>query len=404
MKKETDPPSDPLPGPVDFSNTEIAFQQLSDRELRRMYRLFKMMSHPWLVALGSKLALLANRLHLPLFATIVKRTIFKQFTGGVSLMECTRTIQKLMQYDTLSILDYGAEGKTEEDDLNHTQEQILRTITFAASSDSVPVVSMKLTGLVDNLLLEKKQKGEAFTEQEMYKWERFRQRFDAICAAAKEYKVGVFVDAEESWIQNPIDEIVLEMMRKYNQNKAVVYTTYQMYRVDALERLKMDYRDITDNGCFFGCKLVRGAYMDKERERAKDMGYPSPIHPDKAATDKAYNDAILFCVDNYEKLASCNASHNLYSNAYQAQLIHERDIVKNHAHLNFSQLYGMADYITFNLAKEGYNVAKYLPYGPVKEVLPYLIRRAEENTSITGELGRELKYIRQEMKRRGLLK
>ncbi len=402
MKKEKDPPSDPLPGVVDFSNTKIAFEQLSDKELKKMYRLFRLMNIPWLVSLGSRLALLANRLRLPFFDTIVRRTVFAQFTGGENLMDCTNTIQKLMNFDTQSILDYGAEGKSDEEDLDYTKDQILQTITYAASSDAVPVVSMKLTGLVDDHLLEVKQSGKPLSEQEAFKWERFHHRFDEICQLAKEYRVAVFVDAEETWLQNPIDQIVLEMMLRYNRDRAIVYTTYQLYRTDALARLKRDYQYIKENGCIFGCKLVRGAYMDKERARALEMGYPSPIHPDKQATDKAYNEAIRFCVDHYEDLASCNASHNLYSNKLQAELIRERDIVKNHAHLNFSQLYGMADYITFNLAKNGYNVAKYLPYGPVKEVLPYLIRRAEENTSITGEMSRELQYIRQEMKRRGL--
>lgn len=396
--------TDPLPGRIDFHNTEFAFAHLSDRELKRMYYLFRLMNSPALVNVGSSLLVAAIRLRLPLVKRLVRHTIFRQFVGGETLQECEPVIEKLRKYQCSSILEYGAEGKSREEELDATRDIVLNTIRFAASSDSVPVVSLKLTGLVDNALLEKKQRGEVFSEQEDVYWKRFLRRFDDICQTAYEHNIALFIDAEESWMQDAIDALVLERMRRYNTRRAILYNTYQLYRVDGLQRLKDDYRAIHSEGYVFGAKLVRGAYMDKERKRAKEMGYPSPIHPTKAATDRAYDEAILFCVEHFETMASCNASHNLKSNALQAKLIEERGIVKNHDHLNFSQLYGMADYITFNLSARGYNVAKYLPYGPVEEVLPYLIRRARENTAVTGDMSRELKYLRRELKRRGLLR
>jgi proline dehydrogenase len=255
---------------------------------------------------------------------------------------------------------------------------------------------------VDNVILEKLQKKEKLSEGDQRKFQHLYERVDEICAKAQELGIGVFIDAEESWIQDPIDELVLQMMEKYNQERVIVYNTYQLYNIHKLAHLKRDHQRCLAKGVLFGAKLVRGAYMDKERQRATDLGYPSPIQATKADTDKDYNDAIRYCVDHVDTISSCCASHNAESNMLQAKLIHQKGIEHNHPHINFCQLYGMSDNLTFNLANAGYNAAKYVVYGPIKDVIPYLIRRTEENSSVTGEMSRELTLIDKEMKRRGM--
>ena len=387
---------------VDFSDTKIAFSNKSDKELKKTAKLFKLMSNPTLVGVGSTLSMWANSMRLPFLDSIVEKTIFVQFCGGKTLPESQPAIDKLDKSRILSVLDYGAEGKSTEADLDLTLEQLLEGVRFAATNDSVPVVSTKFTSLASNEILTKWQSSEELVDEENAAFERVVERVDMLCGEAHKLNVAVFVDAEETWMQDTIDHLVDMMMVRYNQEKVIVYNTYQLYRIDALENLKEAYKKAQNDGYILGAKLVRGAYMDKERERAKEMDYPSPIQPDKESTDRDYNSAVRFCVENYETLASCNASHNMESNLLQASLIAERNIQKNHRHLNFCQLYGMSDHITFNLAAAGYNVGKYVVYGPVKEVLPYLVRRAQENTSVTGDLSRELSLIMEEIKRRGL--
>lgn len=317
-------------------------------------------------------------------------------------MDCQPVIDHLYKYDTLTILDYGAEGKTLEEDLDEVMEEMIKAVELAASNNSVPVMVAKITGLVANNVLSKVQKGESLTSGEQRAYDRLLERLETICERADELKVGVFIDAEESWIQDAIDDVVMQMMDKFNHEYVVVYNTYQLYRHDKLAQLKADHEIAKSKGYILGAKLVRGAYMQKESDRAEEMGYPSPIQPSKEATDRDYNAAVTYCVTNYETIASCNATHNLESNMLQIELIEKLGIEKTHRHINFCQLYGMSDYITFNIADAGYNVAKYLPYGPIREVVPYLIRRAQENTSVTGEMSRELSYIDKEVKRRGL--
>jgi proline dehydrogenase len=299
-------------------------------------------------------------------------------------------------------LDYGAEEKSEEEDFEEALEQLLNAIDFAASNNSVPVVSCKLTALVANDILINKQLGKAFSSHEQECYAKFYDRIDTVCSRAAELNVGVFIDAEESWMQVAMDEVVEQLMAAYNQQRIIVYNTYQMYRHDKLAQLKRDYEIAKQKGYILGAKLVRGAYMEKERDRAKAKGYPSPIHANKEAVDKDYNEGLLFCLDHYKEIAFCCASHNLESNMLLATEISVRDIPRDHKHVNFCQLQGMSDYITFNLSQAGYNTAKYVVYGPVKEVIDYLIRRAEENTSITGEMSRELSLISKEMERRSL--
>ena len=388
--------------PIDFGNTEIAFSNKSNKELKKMYRLFRFMKMPTLTSIGSSLGLLAIRLRLPFAKTMIRHTIFEQFCGGESLLDSQAAIDKLHKFGTLTMLDYGAEGKTSKAELDEVREEFLRAIEFAASNTSVPIITIKVTGLADNNLLMRLQTEEQLSEEDQLWYDRMIERVDTVCQRAAELGVGVFVDAEESWMQVPIDAVVTQMMEKYNRDSVTVYNTYQLYRHDKLAQLKADHEKATAAGYKLGAKLVRGAYLEKERKRAAELGYPSPIQPDKEATDRDFDAAIEYCVRNYESIASCCASHNIESNRKQIALIDELGIPRNHKHVNFCQLYGMSDYITFNIANAGYNAAKYLPYGPIKEVIPYLIRRAQENTSVTGEMTRELSYISQEVKRRKL--
>lgn len=387
---------------IDFDNTEIAFAHLSDKSLKKAAWLFGLMNKHWLVGIGSKLGIAAIKLHLPFIESIMKSTIYAQFCGGTTLLECQKTIDKLQERNTLTMLDYGAEGKTTEEDFNLTMNEIIRAIEFAAQNSTVPVVSTKITGLARNELLEIMGKGVALTYRQREEYQYVLKRLDAICHVARDHNIGIFFDAEESWYQDAIDYFVNSMMSRYNQEKVVVYNTFQLYRSDRLKYLKESYEVAKRTGYRLGAKLVRGAYMEKERARAEEKAYPSPILPDKQAVDAAFNEAVQFCIEHHEDIALCNASHNRESTVLQAALIAKYDLPKSHPHLNFCQLYGMSDNLTFNLAEAGYNVAKYVPYGPVREVVPYLIRRAQENTSVTGDMSREYALVNQEIKRRGL--
>lgn len=389
-------------GEIDFSNTRIAFSNKSDSELKRSSFLFKIMNKSILMRVLSKLGIIAIRLRLPFVRTIVKQTIFKQFCGGESLLDCQDEIDRLYKYKALTILDYGAESKSSEEDLNMVRDEVINSIEFAASNDSVPVVSTKLTGLVDNDVLIKKQSQEELSSGDQIQFDRLMDRLHMICQRGQELKVGIFIDAEESWMQDAIDDIVEVLTYQYNKDFVVVYNTFQMYRHDRLDYLKQSFENCEKHSCMLGAKIVRGAYMDKERARAHELGIESPIQKTKEDTDKDFDLALEFCAARYKKISSCCASHNLKSSQLFAELIDKYEIPRNHPHVNFSQLLGMSDHITFNLAMAGYNVAKYVPYGPIREVIPYLIRRAKENASVTGEMSRELSLISKEVKRRGI--
>lgn len=385
-----------------FTDTQTAFASKSNGELRKSYWMFNLMNYAPLVDIGSKLGLFALRWHLPV-ERLIRATVFDHFCGGRTLLECQKTIDHLAKHHTLTILDYGAEGKTTEKHFNETMRETIRAIEFAAQNDSVPVVSTKISGMARNELLEKIQAGEKLSSAEQNEFLAVKKRLESVCHVAHEYEVGIFMDAEESWMQNVIDQLVENMMELYNKEKVIVYQTLQMYRHDRLQYLKELNSRAGKKGYLPGIKLVRGAYMDKERERANAKNYASPIHADKVATDRDFDLAVAYCLDHYKTIASCTATHNQNSCELLASLIIERGIPRNHPHLNFCQLYGMSDHISFNLSAAGFNVAKYVPYGPVREVVPYLIRRAEENSSITGDMSRELGLIRAEMVRRKLL-
>lgn len=388
--------------PVDFSDTQTAFSHLSDAQLKQAAWLFRWMSRQWAVKMGAPIALWAVEKNIPLAEKIVRKTIFPQFVGGTTLLDSMPAIKNLSQFSVLTILDYGAEAKENEQDFNHTMNENLRAIDFAAREASVPVISTKITGLARFGLLQHIQEAPTLNKRELGEYRNALKRLDTICYHASQKGVAVFIDAEESWIQDTIDHLVWLMMNRYNRQKAVVFNTYQLYRKDRLQFLMDSFDKAKQQGFVLGAKLVRGAYMEKEAKRARELGLDNPINPSKEATDDHYNTALRFCLDNINSLAICNASHNAESNALQLEIMAQKGIPNNHPNCMSSQLYGMSDYLTFNLAKAGYRVAKYMPYGQVSDVIPYLIRRAQENTAVTGEVGRELSFINQECKRRGL--
>ncbi len=388
---------------IDFSNTEKAFSYKSDRELKHTYRLFQFMNNESLVKIGTFLGNIAAKTPFGIFDPIIEATVFEQFCGGTSLWNCQRVIDRLHKFKTLTILDYGVEAKDRDEDFQRTLDENLKAIEFAYSNPNVPVISTKLTGYIPLKVLEKIQSNETLTQQEQIQWQRLRERFKKLCDKAFEFGVSIFVDAEESWIQDPLDKLVMEFMAVYNREKPILYNTYQLYRHDRLQYLK-DCIEMSSSGNYIlGAKIVRGAYMEKERKRAEEMNYQSPIQTSKESTDRDYNKAVEILLGDTEKISMVNACHNAYSNEYQVDLMQRRNIPIDHPHVNFCQLLGMSDNITFNLAHLGFNVAKYVPYGPVKDVIPYLIRRAQENSSVTGDMSRELKLLNTEMRRRGLI-
>ncbi|MDH3652323.1 MAG: proline dehydrogenase family protein [Saprospiraceae bacterium] len=385
---------------VDFSNTQIAFAHKSDKALHKAAWLFRLMNSRWLVTLASSLAIMAVRWYLPLAKWLIKITIFEQFVGGETLYDCQDKISELWQNRTLTVLDYGAEGRSDEDDLDQARDHFLKAVEFAAAHESVPVVSIKVSALSKNSLLESIQSEMELSHQQIDWRTRMVERVDSICQTGHHYGVKIFIDAEETWIQDTIDKLVEQMMEKYNREKVIVYHTFQMYRKDRIDYLNRCHQEAQDKGYLLGAKIVRGAYLEKERDRAEELVYTSPMHETKADTDKDFDAALRFCLDHYKQIASCAATHNSQSCLYQAELIGSRGLPKNHHHLNFCQLYGMSDHITFNLADAGFNVAKYVVYGEVKEVVPYLTRRAAENTAVKGEFSREYALIKRELERR----
>lgn len=381
----------------DFRDTERAFRHLSDRDLSRGRLLFELLSRPWLVAIGSFFARVALFIHLPI-GWAIRPTVYAQFCGGEDVAESEGTIALLYTSKVMTILDYSAEGVDAEDDLDFTCSEVLKTVEAAAHDPRHAFAVFKPSGLSSNALLLKKKKD--FSENDLEAWERVERRVRSICAATAEAGGRVLIDAEESWIQDNIDELAEDMMSDFNRETAIVFTTAQLYRHDRLAYIKDLKRKANESGFIAGVKLVRGAYMEKERERAEERGYNSPIHTDKTSTDLDFDDAVKFCLENLEHVHLFCGSHNEESNMKLCEAMAEMGIANNDKRITFSQLLGMSDPITFNLADHGYNVAKYVPYGPIREAMPYLIRRAKENTSVAGQTSRELSLIREEIARR----
>jgi len=397
---------------ISFEDTRTAFCYRTTKELKRARFLFTMMEKRWLVKVGLWFIPFAIRIELPI-KWLIKRTLFSQFVGGETLEDTTKVVSRLSQFNVCTILDYGVEGKESEESFDNAATEFIKAITYAASQPDIPFISVKVTGLARFGLLKKTGSASEYADiingeiplsalknDEKAEWEIVIARLYKIVESAAANDIGLLIDAEESWIQDAIDVIAIRMMKQFNLHKAVVYNTAQLYRKDRLQFIKDCSRQAIENNFICAMKLVRGAYMEKERKRAGELNYNSPINGAKQDTDKEYNAALEFCINPVNHLYIVIGSHNEYSNLYATELIEKFGLPFNDPRIHFSQLFGMSDHITFNLAEAGCSVSKYLPFGPVKDVIPYLLRRAQENSSVGGQSGRELALIRKELKRR----
>lgn len=384
---------------ISFDDTLIAFSSKTDTDLKRSYALFAVMDKNLIVKLGTFFVNAALKFKLPV-KNLIKSNLFNHFCGGESIQDSEKTVMELAEYNIGTILDYAVEGENTESAFDHTAEEIIRTIHRAKGDANIPFCVFKPTGMASIDLLEKVQLGVSISASEQTEFKNIRKRWDRVCGESYKNGVKIFIDSEDSYIQDPIDELSYELMEKYNKENTIVWNTYQLYRVGMLDNLESALQRAKERKYFFGAKLVRGAYMEKERERAVEKGYPDPIQPDKPGTDRSYDDALRFCIDNKNLISVCSGSHNEQSNYLLTELM-AAAAMKNDDHRVYSaQLYGMSDHISFNLAKAGYNVVKYVPYGPIESVVPYLMRRADENTSIAGQSSREFLLIKKELKRR----
>ncbi|KAF0199150.1 MAG: proline dehydrogenase [Bacteroidetes bacterium] len=388
-----------IPEMTGFDDTRIAFISKSDAELRRARLLFNVMAGPLLVNIGKSLIGFALKAGIPV-DWIVKPTIYRHFVGGTSLLECAPLVSKLSRYNVKAILDFSVEGNHDPAGIESTLNETLNSIANASSDENIPFAVFKPTAFASADLLENAIPGKPPVEKLMPEYEKFKIRVEKLCSEASRLGVPLMIDAEDSWYQHLVDETVEEMMLKFNKEKVIVFNTLQMYRHDRLNYLKECISRARAGNYKVGIKFVRGAYMEKERNRALSMNYPSPIHAGKQATDEAFNEALLFSLDNLDLVEIFCGSHNEESNLLLARETDKRGLSRNDNRIWFAQLYGMSDHISFNLGSAGYNVAKYVPYGPVKSVMPYLFRRAEENTSIAGQTSRELRLIKSEFDRR----
>lgn len=384
---------------IDFKNTKIAFVSKSNLDLKKAKFLYKVMGSSAITRIAKNLTKVAMSIHFPI-NWAVKPTIYNHFVGGETIDECDTAVKELSKFNVGAILDYSVEGKESLEDIEIALKETLDAIKNAGKNPNIPFAVFKPTAFTSSSILTKASAGEKMTDEEKKEVQNFKDRVHTLCKTAYEVNTPILIDAEDSWYQNLIDETVEEMMQLYNKEKAIVYNTWAMYRHDRLAHLKNTYQKAIDGNYFVGAKFVRGAYMEKERERALEMGYESPICKDKATTDKNYNDALRFSFEHRDKISIFNGTHNEESSLLLAELMEKEGITLNDQRFWFSQLYGMSDNISFNMAEQGFNVAKYLPYGPVKHVLPYLFRRAEENTSVEGQTSRELVLINTEIKRR----
>ncbi len=404
-----------LPDPaISFDNTEYAFEYKSDRSLRKARFLFSVMSYPWLVALGTRVTPWAIRAGLPIKG-LLRKTLFAQFVGGETLESTKAVAASLSKYGVQVILDYGVEGKEGEDNFDRAVQEFSRVIDYAATVSSIPFMSIKVTGFARFGLLEQLHQSMACQSGNLLdryqsmlaqldpslraEWQKVYDRVQHLCTRAAQQQVGIAIDAEESWIQDPVDALSMHMMEQLNKSRPVVYNTIQLYRHDRY-RFLQDCAVVAADKYILAVKLVRGAYMEKERKRALEKGYASPIHANKQAVDQDYDQALRYCIDRIERTALIVASHNEHSNLLATQLMQRKGLPLHHPHIHWSQLYGMSDNITFNLSKAGASVSKYLPFGPIEDVIPYLMRRAQENTSVKGQTGRELGLIQKELDRR----
>jgi proline dehydrogenase len=403
---------------ISFDNTATAFEYKSDKALKKAHFLFSIMGKPLMVKLGVTLIPLAVKMKIPFVKSAIRNTIFSQFVGGEDLAKTATVANNLKKFEVQVILDYGVEGAEDESAFEAATAEFIKVIEYASKQPNIPFISIKITGIArfgllelldnnmrnshENTFMKRYYKAvEELSDLEKNEWHLCVSRLLKICDTANKMNIGVLVDAEESWIQDPVDTLTILMMDSFNKTKAVVFNTIQLYRHDRLEFLKLSHVAASERNFILGVKLVRGAYMEKERLRAINLVYHSPIQKDKAASDHDYDLALHYCIDNIDNISFIVASHNEKSNLLVTELMQQKVIDTNHHHVHFSQLYGMSDNITFNLAKHGFNVSKYLPFGPIKDVVPYLMRRARENSSVAGQTGRELGLIKRELERRG---
>lgn len=382
-----------------FDNTKVAFALKSDTELDRAYFLFKLIASEPLVRIGTAVTNFAIKAHLPVEG-LIRATVFDHFCGGVNENDCLPVVDKMFTKGVSSVLDYSVEGKEEEEQFDAALEMTLKTVEFAGQREAIPFAVFKPTGFGRFYLYEKLGEKQPLTPEEQKEWDRVVERFDMVCKAAHDKNVALLIDGEESWMQDAADDLVADMMRKYNKEKAIVFNTLQMYRHDRLDYLKKLHGQARAEGFYIGMKLVRGAYMEKENKRAEEKGYPSPICHSKEATDVNYDQAVAYMADHLDQMSIFAGTHNEESSYKLMEILTQKGIARNDDRIWFGQLYGMSDNISYNLAENGYNVAKYLPFGPVRDVMPYLIRRAEENTSVAGQTSRELTLIKTERDRR----
>jgi proline dehydrogenase len=385
---------------VSFDDTEIAFATRSDFDLKKMNLLFWTMNKPSLVGTGTPLLQLAFKIKLPFVKPVVKNTLFEHFCGGETIEDSERTVIQLTQAGIGTILDYSVEGEKSVIGFEKTKSEIIRTIERAKGDKNIPFCVFKITGIGHSKILEKVQAKETLNTEEQEGWQNLNRRLNEICETAHRNSVRLFIDGEETWFQETIDDLTYQMMEKYNKNEPLIYNTYQMYTVDRLEKLKSAYQNGVEGNYYVGAKLVRGAYMEKERKRAEEKGYSDPIQPDKLSTDRDFDAGMEFCIENRERMALCAGTHNELSCYSLVVLMNSYGIKKEDPNFYFAQLYGMSDNMSNNLAAAGYNVAKYVPYGAVKDVMPYLMRRADENTAIAGQTSREYLLIQKEIERR----
>jgi len=384
-----------------FENTAIAFELKSDSQLERAYFLFKLISKEPLVGIGTAVTNFAIKAHLPVEG-LIRATVFDHFCGGVNEKDCLPIIDNMYGNGVYSILDYSAEGKSVDNQFDFAMEKTLEILDFVKEKDAMPFAVFKPTGFGRFKLFEKVSQGSQLSEDEQAEWGRLVNRFDKVCQKAHQLDVALLIDAEESWMQDAADNLVLDMMRKYNKEKAIVYNTFQMYRWDRMGYIVKLHEMAKEEGFKIGAKVVRGAYMEKENDRAEEKGYESPICKNKRLTDENFDAAIDYMMEHLEDFSIFSGTHNEKSTLKLVDLMEERGIESNDGRIWFGQLFGMSDHITYNLAAQGYNAVKYVPYGPVRDVMPYLIRRAEENTSVAGQTSRELALIEKERKRRKL--
>ena len=386
--------------PVFFDDTRVAFASKSDAQLRKVYTLFAAMNNGSLVKTGSGLMQVALKWNLPGTKFLIKHSIFEQFCGGETIAECRSVTAELGKYNIGTILDYSVEGEGSDRSYDHTRDEVLATIDEAHRSKHIPFSVFKVTGVANVAILEKIQTGQLLTADEEAAHNRAIARVEALCARAHQHGVRLFVDAEESWFQHTIDLLAYNMMAKYNHESAIVWNTYQLYRHDRFDALKAAHDTAAEAGYYLGAKLVRGAYMEKEARVANQRGYSNPINPTKQATDDLYDESLRYCVQHIDRISLCAGTHNEASSLLLTQLMQHAGLAPNDPRAWFAQLYGMSDNLTYNLTNAGYNTAKYLPYGPVAAVMPYLLRRAAENTAIAGQSSRELLLIQKEIRRR----